>query len=366
MSSGDRVLGAGHLVASLVLAALLYMWLVTAFPRLSPGRAGAITFGAAAGLGLVVEVAQFPIPEREPQLADAVLDITGSAIAVWALTSVPSTVLRRTRATVIVGVAGSLLVASTTAWIVFGSTETAAEQRCPGGVATASQASTRRADGPSSSGGRVDAGLVSLYDFEAGSAADAVGDLDLVARGDVEARGRSGVRLGGGDSVLTSEVPARPVVDALVDGLTVEAWVRPAELTQDGPARIVSSSGGVALDEANFHLGQDRHCLSVRLDLGGPEAEWWQLDEVFDDEPRAWHLAVTYGDGVVRVFVDGQLRLETRPDDADLSGWSDDYPLLVGNEVTGDRPFLGDVYLVAVYDRALNAEEVDRNHRAGP
>ena len=56
-----------------------------------------------------------------------------------------------------------------------------------------------------------------------------------------------------------------------------------------------------------------------------------------------------------QLFVDGEERYEEDLTDADLSRWSRDYPLLVGNEATRDRPFRGEVYLVAVYDRALSA-----------
>lgn len=366
VAASDRVLGSGHLVASLVLAALVYLWLVVASPDRPRERAAVVAFGAAAGFGLVVELIQFPVPEREPQVTDAVLDVVGSAIAVAALTAVPVATLRQPRVPVVVGAAGTLLVASTTGWLVWGTTATPAELRCPGGVTAEQPRGTHQPVDTPASRGRVEDGLVTLYDFDDGATADAVGGLDLVARGDVAPLAPSGVRLDGGDSVLTSDVPARPIVDAVVDQLTLEAWVRPDDLGQGGPARIVSSSVGVALDEVNFHLGQDRHCLSVRLDVGGAEAEWWQLDGVFDREQAAWHLAVTYDGGTIRAYVDGVLRFDTTPAEADLSGWSDEYPLLVGNEATGDRPFRGDVYLVAVYDRALRADEVARNYEAGP
>ena len=48
-----------------------------------------------------------------------------------------------------------------------------------------------------------------------------------------------------------------------------------------------------------------------------------------------------------------------------LSNWSDSFPLVLANEVTGERPWLGTFYLVAIYDRALTAKEVTRNFQAG-
>jgi len=42
----------------------------------------------------------------------------------------------------------------------------------------------------------------------------------------------------------------------------------------------------------------------------------------------------------------------------DLSNWDASHRLALGNELTGDRPWLGNLYYVAVYDRPLDAEEV--------
>lgn len=39
--------------------------------------------------------------------------------------------------------------------------------------------------------------------------------------------------------------------------------------------------------------------------------------------------------------------------------------MLVATELTGDRPWRGELYLAAVYDRALSAEEVSQNIKAG-
>jgi VanZ family protein len=365
LATDDEVLGAGHLVASLILTALVYLWLVSAFPHLSRMRTAAIAFGAATAFGLIVELIQFPVPEREPQLADAGLDLTGSAIAVAALALVSQPTLRRPQMPAIGGTLGAILVATTAAWIVWGSADTPAEQRCPGSVADEPLPAARPADLPFGETGRIDAGLVGLFDFAEGPTGESSAPVDLVAEGSVEPLDPSGIRILEDDAVMSSRGPARQIVDRIVDRFTLEAWVRPDRLTQHGPARIVSNSDGVALSDANFQLGQDRHCLSLRVDAGGPEAEWLLFEDVFDRPQSAWHLVTTYDRGIVRIFVDGERRFEASLRDADLSGWSRDYPLLVGNEVTRDRPFRGDVYLVAVYDRALTASEVAQNYDAG-
>ena len=48
-----------------------------------------------------------------------------------------------------------------------------------------------------------------------------------------------------------------------------------------------------------------------------------------------------------------------------LQGWDPRYPLLIGNEATLDRPWLGKIYFLALYPRALTAEEIEFQFQAG-
>lgn len=365
LSSHDRVLGGGHLLASFILTALVYLWLVTAFPRLPARRTAALAFGAASAFGLVVELVQVPVPDREPQLADAVLDVVGSGLAVAALARVSRPALRRPQVPVLTGTFGVVLIMSTAAAAIWGTTESPAEGRCPGAVSAEALPTGAPSSLPHEAADRIDSGLVGLFDFEDEPAGHSTGPLDLVPRGAVEHVDPHGVRFLGDDAVMSTPGPAQQLADDIVDQFTLETWVRPDRLGQGGPARIVSISDGVELTDVNVHLGQDRHCLSLRVDAGGPEAEWLLFDDVFARPQRAWHLVATYDRGSVRVFIDGELQFEEELPEADLSGWSRDYPLLIGNEATRDRPFQGEVYLVAVYNRALRAGEVAQNYAAG-
>ena len=51
----------------------------------------------------------------------------------------------------------------------------------------------------------------------------------------------------------------------------------------------------------------------------------------------------------------------------DFGGWTTDgtMELAIGNEITLNRPYTGEVHLAAVYCRALSAEDVSQNHAAG-
>lgn len=48
-----------------------------------------------------------------------------------------------------------------------------------------------------------------------------------------------------------------------------------------------------------------------------------------------------------------------------ISNWNTGYNLILGNEGTGDRPWLGEIHLVAVYCSVMSANEVTQNQAAG-
>jgi YD repeat-containing protein len=69
--------------------------------------------------------------------------------------------------------------------------------------------------------------------------------------------------------------------------------------------------------------------------------------------------------GQARIYVGGA-EVVSGTFGGDLSNWDDSYPMLLANEATGTGPWLGELHLVAVYERALTPAEVGRNFDAGP
>ena len=63
-------------------------------------------------------------------------------------------------------------------------------------------------------------------------------------------------------------------------------------------------------------------------------------------------------------YVDGRrVAQDDRP--GGFGDWDRGFALLLANETTGDRPWLGRYHMVAIYDRALTAAEVARHTAAG-
>ncbi|MEE2641173.1 MAG: DUF1592 domain-containing protein [Planctomycetota bacterium] len=147
--------------------------------------------------------------------------------------------------------------------------------------------------------------------------------------------------------------------------LTVEVWIEPADDQQKGPARILSFSRNGS--QRNFTLGQDGNCYDFRLRTtrtsgnGIPSLS----TRPGTATKRLTHVVYTRSrNGRAKIFLDGQLAAEAVVP-GDFSNWDINFRLSAGNELSGDRPWKGKMYLAAIYNRALTSREVVGNFRAG-
>jgi len=169
-------------------------------------------------------------------------------------------------------------------------------------------------------------------------------------------------------AVITSTGAATKVIEACKSSneITVEAWIKPANLTQSGPARIVANSGGPTIAQ-NFMLGagkwgsQPSDVIDARLfgtDVTTPAGSLsTQLTHVVFTRNAA---------GTFNIFIDNVVNRTGTLSGDFATSWNDSFPLNFANEPTSDRPWLGELHLVAIYNRALSPAEVAQNYIAGP
>lgn len=226
--------------------------------------------------------------------------------------------------------------------------------------------------------GRTVDGLLALYDFSDGggsTVADSSGygiPLDLVIDAPGEVSWGSGSLILPSPNRIISSGPATKITDACraSNEFTIEAWVTSATTQQSGPARIagVSLSGsqrnvtlsqgdsGIAGDFANLRLRTTETNTNGLPPTNGPLGS-------LGTGPR--HVVFTRdAQGNVRHWVDGSL-VESSVRLGTLDNWHSSHRLVLANEVTGQRPWLGTFDLLAFYDRALTATEVQQNYQVG-
>lgn len=238
-------------------------------------------------------------------------------------------------------------------------------------------------------------GLVSLYNFKEGSGVDVrdvsgVGTpLDLVIQASVGLPGSAVAWLPDGGlsitagadpsspgSLISSGVAATKVIQAVkaMNEMTIEFWGKPDNTEQSGPARLVTiSEDGL---NRNMTIGQERDFYNgrVRSTTTDDNARKYLDTETPSDiktpsgtaTANLSHVVMTRDTvGTVRLYVNSQIMEGMLENGGDLSNWNNDYQLGLANEISRDRPWLGEIHRVALYRTALNATEILQNYVAG-
>lgn len=220
---------------------------------------------------------------------------------------------------------------------------------------------------------RTHEGLIALYDFGDAKGPlvrdrSGVGDpLDLRIGGLKAGRREAGSLEIRGTTLVQSASAANKVTEAIRNSgeLSIEVWLRPSTTDLTGPARIVTISQDPS--HRNFTLGQDGDRFDARLRTSRTSTNGIPSLPAARKSLKAelTHVVYTRGrGGRARIYVNGKQSAE-KSVAGNLKNWNNGYRLALANELTGDRPWQGTYYLVAIYGRALTAEEVQRNFRAG-
>ncbi len=139
--------------------------------------------------------------------------------------------------------------------------------------------------------------------------------------------------------------------------LTIEAVLKAGKPRQSGPARIVSFSTDPS--NRNFTLGHDGTELVMRLRTPQTGANGTKPQLTLCPMPtrHAAHIVVTYRPGQMTCYRNGKPIMRSTRVKGDFSNWYS-ARLLLGDEWSGERDWDGTLEGVAVFARALPADEV--------
>ena len=223
------------------------------------------------------------------------------------------------------------------------------------------------------SSSRVGRGLQVLYDFSGDGelVRDRAGvgapiDLTIANTGAV-VRSAGTLTVRGKAKIVSKQSAGRLIQAVRRSGeITLEAWVQPADSSQDGPARVVTISKDGS--NRNVTLGQDGDRFDVRFrttktskngipSLPSPKKSL---------KAKLTHVVYTRDrSGKTHLYLNGD-SVATRKIDGVASNWDAGFRLAIGDEVSGGRVWKGQYHLVAIYSRDLSRAEVMQNFRAGP
>jgi hypothetical protein len=236
--------------------------------------------------------------------------------------------------------------------------------------------SLRLTDGiTASSGGRFETGVIALYQFKTGEgniAYDTSGispAANLSLTGDVKWLGSWGLSFNNGKA-QASTANSKKLHDLMTatNEFSIEAWVTPSNVVQEGPARIVTYSAGDS--DRNFTLGQTQYNYDFMLRTGSSNANGNPALSTPDAaevlQATLQHVVMTYNATQGRkIYVNGRLINLVDEDIAPLANWDDSFALILGREASNQHVWQGDIRLLALYNRVLEPAQVLQNYDVG-
>ena len=227
-----------------------------------------------------------------------------------------------------------------------------------------------------SGGGRFDSHVIAVWNFKTGTgdtAFDTSGvepAINLTLQGTYSWVGGWGIQLvdGKAQGSTTSSKKLHDLIKSTGE-YSIEAWVAPANVTQEGPALAVGYSASTTA--RNFGLGQTLYNYefanrsSITDENGGPNITTPDDDEVV--QTALQHVVATFSPTEGRkIFVNGELVAEEDVESGgSLSDWNDTYAFILGSEADGKNQWAGTYRMVAVHNRALTPEQVVQNFDVG-
>ena len=206
-------------------------------------------------------------------------------------------------------------------------------------------------------------GLIALYEFEQidGSVIRDTSEFgapnNLIIKNTDTVRRSTGAMNLMGTTDIRSATPPVGIMAALqkTNEISIEAWVTPANNTQEGPARILTLSRNTV--ERNFTLGQEGDRFDMRINTTRNDANGLPSLEGRSGSVQPGKMAkilfTRNAQGTAQLMVNGKLEA-SKTISGDFSKWDLDMHLGLGNEATGDRPWQGTLHRIAIYDRVIN------------
>jgi hypothetical protein len=170
-----------------------------------------------------------------------------------------------------------------------------------------------------------------------------------------------GIKITSPTIILSDQAPNK-LYDSLISNgeISVSIWLKADNLSQNGPARILSISKDIHL--RNFTVGQEGDTFDIRLrttdrsENGRPST----ASPASSLQSDVTHLVyVRDNEGNAKIYINGKEVTRTTVGGR-IDNWDTEFFLMLGNELTMDRPWLGELYDLKIFGIALQAVEISK------
>ena len=227
-----------------------------------------------------------------------------------------------------------------------------------------------------SGGSRFEGSMIAKYMFETGqgsTAYDTSGvspEADLTLSGNITWDSAWGVIFAQGSQAQASTSASSKLTTMIQESgeYSIEVWAAPANVAQTN-AWLVSYSGSNTTRNATLGQAAEQYEGFTRSSVTDTNGMPPLVTTTTNGAAQAalQHVVLTY-DPVngQQIYVNGVFTGDKDPSaGGSLANWDSTFALVLGNETSGQRQWLGEIKLVAVYNTALTPAQVQQNFNAG-
>ncbi|MFC1504786.1 LamG-like jellyroll fold domain-containing protein, partial [Spirochaetota bacterium] len=161
--------------------------------------------------------------------------------------------------------------------------------------------------------------------------------------------------------VISSDSTIKDVISSWRknNAFSIEMWIGGDGSGEDGGVILEISSSVKSSNQklVLFHSSTGISCI-----LNDYAFNIEQPGSALHKEPV--HIVYTYARGTCSMYLNGR-KEKTSNFTIDLSEWKNRYRMYIANSITGNNPWTGDIYMLALYINALNGQEIEQNYKAG-
>lgn len=217
-----------------------------------------------------------------------------------------------------------------------------------------------------------------LYDFEEGTGnriydqANTAASLDLVIQNPANVRWTNGGLSLDWPTQLVSEQAATQLVNTLqyTRQMTFEAWVTDQNSSSGSINTLISLSdnGTLAGHDVSIRSNGYKYSANIRTTIYGENLMTPVQSEANSVNSNLTHVvfscSIVIGNRHCQIYLNGAPSGDMVKVKGNPNKW-EDFALVLGGLSSGNNAWLGEFHLVAVYSKALSAEEVLQNFTAG-
>jgi hypothetical protein len=210
-----------------------------------------------------------------------------------------------------------------------------------------------------------------LYQFEKDTSSQILDSSGITPPAHLDIPDKGAVRREAGSlallrpTLLATKSPPAKLINAVKKSgeITISAWITPGNLTQSGPARIVTLSRDSS--NRNATLGQDKTKFDARFRTEKTGANGIPSLNSGKVATKKTHVVFTRSkNGQGTMFINGR-QSGQRNFSGSPRNWDDNYRLALGNELSNDRPWLGTFHQIAIYAQAMSASDIAKLFQNG-